>query len=364
MDYETIPLWDKSVPEAIDSGTLHEPHITIHLAPRETACGCGILIVPGGGYRILASDHEGLQVAHALNRRGISAFVLKYRVAPTYSSAISLLDGQRAIRVIRSDSKKFGISKLGMLGFSAGGHLTAAVGTAHPNKDSNIRDSIDSESSRPDFLVLLYAVTNGIVRGRKADEYTPTNTKVDSNTPPTFLMHTHEDSIVPTEQSQIFYHELHKHRVPAEMHIFGSGAHGIGLGTGDPDSSTWFELLNKWLRRNGFLTTKKRLSVNGNLTLNDEIPDSVWLTLEPKDGFAPPAVTRLDQSSEGKFEIDAVRGPVEGEHTVTVRLISRKYPQDATGVYTIEDERVYRYMVEVVEDNPLVIRITEEHCIR
>ena len=266
--------------------------------------------------------------------------------------------------MIRSDSKKFGISKLGMLGFSAGGHLTAAVGTAHPNKDSNIRDSIDSESSRPDFLVLLYAVTNGIVRGRKADEYTPTNTKVDSNTPPTFLMHTHEDSIVPTEQSQIFYHELHKHRVPAEMHIFGSGAHGIGLGTGDPDSSTWFELLNNWLRRNGFLTTKKRLSVNGNLTLNDEIPDSVWLTLEPKDGFAPPAVTRLDQSSEGKFEIDAVRGPVEGEHTVTVRLISRKYPQDATGVYTIEDERVYRYMVEVVEDNPLVIRITEEHCIR
>ena len=364
MNHETIPLWDKLVPEAVDQGTLHEPHMTVHLAPQESANGCAVLIAPGGGYRILASDHEGLQVAHAFNRRGISAFVLKYRVAPTYSSAVSLLDGQRAIRMVRHRFKNLGISRLGMLGFSAGGHLTAAVGTSTPNDRCNTRDAIDSESSRPDFLVLVYAVTNGVVRGRKANEYTPTNTKVDSNTPPTFLMHTHEDTIVPTEQSQIFYQELHKHSIPAEMHIFGSGAHGIGLGTGDPDSSAWFELLNSWLRRNGFLTSKKRVLVRGELTLNGEVPGSVWITFEPKDANAPPAVTRIDQSTGGKYEIDAVQGPVEGEHSVTVRLISRKYPQDATGRYTIEDEQVYRDTVEVVADNPLDIRITEAHRIR
>ena len=364
MNHETIPLWDGNVPEAIDQGPLHEPHITVHMAPTENANGCGVLIAPGGGYRILASDHEGLQVARAFNRRGIAAFVLKYRVAPTYSSAVSLLDGQRAIRVIRQNSTKFGVSKLGMLGFSAGGHLTAAVGTATPNKDRNGRDSIDRESSRPDFLVLAYAVTNGIVRGRKADEYFPTDTKVDSNTPPTFLMHTHEDSIVPTEQSQIFYRELHKHGVPAEMHIFGSGAHGIGLGTGDPDSSAWFGLLNSWLRRNGFLTSKQRILVNGELTLNGEVPGSVWLTLEPKDTNAPPVVTRFDQSAKGKFEFDADRGLVEGDHTVTVRLISDKYPQDATGLYTLEDERIYRDLLEIAPNKPIALRLTEKHRLK
>lgn len=364
MNHETISLWDNNVPEAVGQGTLHEPHITVHLAPKESANGCGVLIAPGGGYRILASDHEGLQVARAFNRRGISAFVLKYRVAPTYSSAVSLLDGQRAIRIVRHRFKNLGISRLGMLGFSAGGHLTAAVGTALPNVPCNARDAIDSESSRPDFLVLAYAVTNGIVRGRKADEYTPTDTEVDSNTPPTFLMHTHEDTIVPTEQSQIFYQELHKHSIPAEMHFFGSGAHGIGLGTGDPDSSVWFGLMNNWLRRNGFLTAKKRVYVSGRLTLNGEIPGSVWLSFEPTDSNAPPAVTRFDQSAEGKFEIDTVRGPVEGEHTVTVRLISRKYPQNATGLYTLEDERVYRDKVEVTPHNPIEIQLTEEQRVR
>ncbi|MXW52785.1 MAG: alpha/beta hydrolase [Gammaproteobacteria bacterium] len=361
--FKTIPLWNNDVPESIGRGTLHEPHITVHLPPLEAANGCGVLVAPGGGYRILASDHEGLQVARAFNRRGIAAFVLKYRVGTAYSSRVSLLDGQRAIRLIRHHSNKFGTSKLGMLGFSAGGHITAAVGTAPPYLESNTGDSIDQESARPDFLVLVYAVTNGIVRGRKADEYTPPDTKVNYNTPPTFLLLTHEDSIVPPEQSQIFYNELHKHRIPAEMHIFGRGEHGIGLGTGDPNSVVWFELLNNWIRRLGFLTQKKRLSVSGRLTLNAKDPGYVWLTFEPTDVNAPPAVARFDQLAGGKFEIGADRGPTEGVHTVTVRHISNKHPQDATGLYTLEDERIYQDKIEVLPNEPMVIRLNESHRI-
>lgn len=363
MNHETIPLWDNKVPGTVGQGTLHEPHITVHLPPRGYANGCGVLVAPGGGYRILASDHEGLQVAHAFNRRGIAAFVLKYRVGPTYSSAMSLLDGQRAIRLIRRNSQKFGVFRLGMLGFSAGGHLTAAVGTTTPIRGNETGDVIDRESSRPDFLVLVYAVTNGIVRGRKADEYTPTNTEVDSNTPPTFLIHTHEDSIVPTEQSQIFYQELHKHRVPAELHVFDRGEHGIGLGSGDPNSVVWFELLNNWLRRNGFLTQKKRFPLTGQLKLNGHVPGYVWLTLEPADANAPAAVARFDQTAKGKFEIEADRGPTAGEHTVTVRHISNKHPQDATGLYTLEDERTYRDKIEVFAGKNIVLRLNEEHRI-
>lgn len=360
-NFETISLWKNDVPESTGQGTLHEPHITVHLPPKELANGCGVLVAPGGGYRILASDHEGLQVAQAFNRRGIAAFVLKYRVGTTYSSAVSLLDGQRAVRLVRHRSKQFGLSSLGMLGFSAGGHLSANVATTRPQIGIETGDSIDRESSRPNFLVLVYAVTNGIVRGRKADEYRPTDTRVDSSTPPTFLVHTHEDSIVPTEQSQIFYDALHKHGVPAEMHIFGKGEHGIGLGTGDPNSVVWFELLNNWLRRSGFLTQKKRLSLEGQLTLNGKDPGYVWLTLEPTDVNAPPAVARIDHTARGKFELEANRGPTEGEHTVTVRHISNKQTQDASGSYTLEDERIYRDTIAVYPGKPIVVQLSEEN---
>ena len=123
-------LWNEQVPEAKGNSSLDNPTLTLHLPKEGEANGCGVIIAPGGGYRILASDHEGLQVANELNALGITAFVLKYRVGPTYSSRVSLLDGQRAVRKARVLGSVLGLHSIGFLGFSAGGHLTVAVGTA------------------------------------------------------------------------------------------------------------------------------------------------------------------------------------------------------------------------------------------
>lgn len=359
--YQSIPLWEGEVPASEGMGPLHEPCITVHQPSALIATGCGVLIAPGGGYRILASDHEGLQVAQAFNEIGIAAFVLRYRVAPTYSSEVSLLDGQRAMRLLRFRSKEFGISRLGMLGFSAGGHLTAAVGTNPWFIDGQCADSIDETSARPDFLALCYAVTNGVVRGRKADEYTPTDTRVSAETPPTFLMHTHQDEIVPPEQSVIFYNALHKHRVPAEMHVFGTGEHGVGLASGDPDTKLWILLLHNWIRRLGFLTTKQRIELSGQVLIDGYSPSSVWLTLEPKDSNAPPTRIRLDPTSKGQFRIPIDNGPTSGPHVATVRHLSSKFPNDATGEYTLEKEVVYSLEVDVAANTHLDLTVFDRH---
>ena len=168
----TLPLWVGSAPHALGTGPLHEPQLSIHLPPDELANGCAVIVNPGGGYRILASDHEGLQVARWLNQRGIAAFVLRYRVGPDYPTSISLMDGQRAVRLIRSRAESFNIDadRIGMLGFSAGGHLALAVATTGDDGQAQARDPIDRYGSRINFSIPVYAVSNGARRGRKADE--------------------------------------------------------------------------------------------------------------------------------------------------------------------------------------------------
>ena len=237
-----IDLWETDIPEAKGTSSLDTPRIMVHLPSKDTNTGCAVLVCPGGGYRILASDHEGILVAHALNSHGIAGFVLRYQVGPTYHSTVSRLDGQRAMRLIRSHAKEFAIdqNRIGMMGFSAGGHLTLAVGTSEDGPPSNGTNSMDEFSAIPNFLVPVYAVTNGEIRGRKETEYIPTNTKVHASTPPTFLVHTHEDQMVPPEQSIIFYNALRAANIPAELHIFGAGEHGVGLASGDPDTAQWF----------------------------------------------------------------------------------------------------------------------------
>ena len=249
--YETVlRLWPDGAPQAVGDLDIDCPQLTVHLPKRDTATGAGVIVNPGGGYRILSSDEEGLQVARWLNRRGIAAFVLRYRVGERYHSDTSLLDGLRAVRLVRHRAADLGVAgnRIGMLGFSAGGHLAVAVGTRWDTGDAEAADPIERASSRPDFLVPVYAVTNGMLRGRKADEYTPADVRVDASTPPAFLVHTHEDGIVPASQSTLFYDALLKAGVAAELHIFGFGEHGTGLGAGDPDFREWPALLVNWLR--------------------------------------------------------------------------------------------------------------------
>jgi acetyl esterase/lipase len=350
-----IPLWPAGAPHARGPGELHEPALSVHLPAPSTATGCGIVVCPGGGYRVLASDHEGLQVARALNRMGIAAFVLRYRVGPTYHSSLSILDGQRAMRWVRSRAAEFGIGRLGLLGFSAGGHLTVAVGTLPGAGAPDAADPVDRLDARPDFLVPVYAVTNGLARGRKADEYTPADTRVDAKTPPTFLVHTHEDATVPPEQSLLFYRALHAAGVPAELHVYGFGEHGVGLAVGDPDVAEWLPALRRWLRRSAFLTTAERVSVRGRLTVGDRPLAFAWVTLVPDDPNAPLARVKFDDTAGGAFDIDRAHGPVPGPHTAIVHRIAERQPYDASGAYTLDDAIRYETRCDIRADSALIL---------
>lgn len=266
---QEVPLWPDGAPGALGDTDADRPTITIYRASRNPV-GTAVVVAPGGGYSGLAMDHEGRQVASWLNAMGISAFVLKYRLGPRYHHPIELGDAQRAIRFVRSRAQEFGVApdRIGMMGFSAGGHLTATAGTRFDAGKPDAADPIDRAGSRPDFLILGYPVISfdpaiahaGSVRnllGEKPDpkllEDLSADLHVTSETPPTFLFHTTSDPGVPVENSVRFYLALVKAKVPAEMHLFANGPHGVGLALGDPELSLWPTLLGNWLRARGLL---------------------------------------------------------------------------------------------------------------
>jgi acetyl esterase/lipase len=267
-----IPLWNDGAPGALGNLEGDTPTLTIYAASRGPV-GTGIIVAPGGGYGALAMDHEGRQVAAFFNAMGVSAFVLKYRLGPRYRHPTQLGDAQRAIRLVRARADEFGVSsdRIGMMGFSAGGHLTASVGTRFDQGMAEATEAVDRASSRPDFLILGYPVISfdpaithkGSVRnllGENPDstllEALSTDLHVTERTPPAFLFHTTADAGVPVENSIRFYLALRNAKVPAELHVFENGPHGVGLALGDPALSTWPTLLANWLRARGLLTKR------------------------------------------------------------------------------------------------------------
>jgi acetyl esterase/lipase len=273
MDLETILLWPDGAPAALGSDDSDKPSVTVYLARQPN--GTAIVVAPGGGYGNLAANHEGRQVANLLNAAGVTAFVLKYRLGPRYHHPVELGDAQRAIRLVRARAAEFGIlgDRIGMLGFSAGGHLTATAGTRFDTGRADAPDPIDRVSSRPDFLVLAYPVISfdpaithsGSVRNLLGDKPDPklledlsADRQVTAQTPPTFLFHTDGDTGVVPENSVRFYLALRRARVPAELHIFEKGPHGVGLAMNDPALGAWPSLLTTWLRGRGLLAPAAR----------------------------------------------------------------------------------------------------------
>jgi acetyl esterase/lipase len=265
-----IPLWEKGAPGALGNADVDTPTITFYRANR-AANGTAVVVAPGGGYQGLAMDHEGRQIAGFFNAMGVTAFVLKYRLGPKYRHPIELGDAQRAIRLVRSRATEFGIvpDRIGMMGFSAGGHLTATAGTHFDDGKNDAVDPIDGASSRPDFLILGYPVItfdpgvthSGSVRNLLGENPDPkllqelsNELHVTERTPPTFLFHTNADTAVVPENSVRFYLALRKAKVPAEMHIFENGPHGVGLALGEPALAPWSMLLTNWLHGRGLLT--------------------------------------------------------------------------------------------------------------
>ena len=220
---------------------------------------------------MLAVDHEGRQIAEWLNARGVAAFVLRYRLGPRYHHPIELGDAQRALRFVRLHAADYGIAsdRIGIWGFSAGGHLASTAGTHFDAGNANAAEPIDRLSSRPDFMILAYPVISfttpythrGSLRNLLGDNPDPklvaslsNETQVTSETPPAFLFHTSTDSGVPAENSVLFYLALRKAGVPAEMHIYERGEHGVGLALFDPILSSWPRRLEAWMRLHGWMT--------------------------------------------------------------------------------------------------------------
>jgi acetyl esterase/lipase len=253
------------------------PDILVYLPARTSATGQGVVVCPGGAYRGLAYDWEGKDIAKWLNANGIAAFVLKYRLPDAFTDSqkhvYALEDAQRAIRIARQHAHEWGIlpDRIGVMGFSAGGHLAASLGTCYTVRGPHRAEAIDTISARPDFMILMYPVismtepythmgSRHSLLGDHPDsalirQYSP-QLQVTDNTPPAFIVHAFDDKAVPVENSIIMFDALRAHNIPVEMHIFPMGGHGFGLGLKPGMPHAWTTLCIDWLRRLSTASTR------------------------------------------------------------------------------------------------------------
>ncbi|MEO2034817.1 MAG: alpha/beta hydrolase [Planctomycetaceae bacterium] len=266
------PLWPDGAPAAKGSADHDIPALLPFPAAPDNNTGCAVVVCPGGGYGGLAMDHEGRQIAQWLNHRGISAWILRYRLGSQgYHHPIQKGDVARAIRTVRSQAAVHGVdsNRIGVWGFSAGGHLASTAATHFDGGNVAAQDPIDRLSSRPDFAVLCYPVItmdNAFThKGSRKNLLGPNQNnaelvelmsnekRVTQDTPPTFIFHTSEDQAVPVRNALEFYTALQESGVSCELHVYQKGRHGVGLGGDDPILSTWPARLEDWLNSNGFL---------------------------------------------------------------------------------------------------------------
>lgn len=282
---KVIPLYESEIPnskpspdeeksEATDGITriskISKPTLSIHLPAEGKSTGTSVIICPGGGYWINAFSHEGTDVARRFNEMGVAAFVLKYRI-PNDVTMINreigpLQDAQQAIKMVRQHAVEWKVNpnRIGIMGFSAGGHLASTAGT-HFN--TAVIENPGSISLRPDFLILIYPVISfqdsiahigsrdqliGKKPSKEKMDYYSSELQVTKNTPPTFLVHASDDNGVRSENSVVFYQHLVKNKVPAELHIYQGGGHGFGLNN-KTTKDNWIERCEAWLSMNGWL---------------------------------------------------------------------------------------------------------------
>jgi acetyl esterase/lipase len=278
-----LPLYPGPIPNSKSTGSTEKieksdivrisnvqiPDIAVYLPTKKWATGQAVIICPGGGYWILAYDYEGTDIAKYFNSIGVAAIVLKYRL-PTYGNCIEphkapLMDAQRAMRIVRFNAAKWNIdsAKIGIMGFSAGGHLASTLGTHFDYGNKNAADSIEQQSCRPDFMILMYPVisftdpsmhsgSKEALLGKNPSEdlaiYYSNELQVKSDTPPTFFVHADDDSGVPVENTLLMYKALRAKKIPAELHILSEGEHGFGLALNNEHVASWTGSLRLWLK--------------------------------------------------------------------------------------------------------------------
>jgi acetyl esterase/lipase len=284
---KTVTLWPSGIPGIKFSDSYAEkstsseglitrfekttnPMLYIFLPPRDKATGTAVLICPGGGYGMLAFGHEGNAIAQWLNDNGIAGFILKYRLPSDQimndKTIGPLQDAQEAMRIIRRNAAAWNIDpkKVGVIGFSAGGHLASTLSTHYADKVYDVKDTV---SARPDFSILIYPVITmdasfthagsrkNLLGDNPSDELVKkysNELQVNENTPPAFMVHSADDQTVPVKNSFVYYEQLVKYRIPSELHVFQKGGHGYGLGGEKDTQSAWPSLCIRWLKASGF----------------------------------------------------------------------------------------------------------------
>ncbi len=277
-----IPLYADQIPNSKYTGAIEKiekkdillisnvqtPDIAVYLPSPRFATGQAVIICPGGGYWVLAYDLEGTDIAKNFNSIGIAAVVLKYRL-PTYGNCVEphkapLMDAQRAMRLVRHNATKWNINpeKIGIMGFSAGGHLASTLGTHFDYGNKTAQDSVEQQSCRPDFMILMYPVisftdstmhtgSRDALLGKSQDikslQYYSNELQVRDDTPPAFFVHADNDTGVPVENTLLMYKALRKKKIPAELHILSEGEHGFGLCLKNEHVASWTYNLKLWL---------------------------------------------------------------------------------------------------------------------
>lgn len=278
-DPTDMPLWGDKISGPTSSDAKNIPTLTFHAAPADKATGTAVVVCPGGGYSGRATDHEGKQIVEWLNARGVHAAVLKYRTAGESKVTPPIEPGpmndvQRAIRTVRAKAKDWGVDakRVGVWGFSAGGHLASTAATHFDAGKADAADPIDKQSCRPDFAILAYPVISmeeGVTHGgsrnnllgktpdAKLVEFYSNDKQVTKDTPPTFLFHTKEDKAVLLKNSELFYAALVKAKVEGcKLYVEEKGPHGIGLGQKLTEPSKWPTELEAWMKERGLLAKK------------------------------------------------------------------------------------------------------------
>lgn len=278
----TLPLWPEEIPNYKGTGSqekwdtsdiisvtnVQNPNIAVYLPAKRQATGQAVIICPGGGYWALAYDWEGIDVAKWLNSKGIAGIVLKYRLPTSVGQVVPhespLMDAKQAMRLVRYHALEWNIDpeQIGIMGFSAGGHLASTLGTHFDYGNTYASDQIERISCRPDFMILVYPVitmTKPFMhkgsRNALIGEYPETalaenfsnELQVSEDTPPTFLIHAGDDKGVPVDNSLVFYQALVENNVPAEMHIYPTGDHGFSLAIGKGHLSNWTNACIEWM---------------------------------------------------------------------------------------------------------------------
>jgi acetyl esterase/lipase len=282
QDY-ILPLYKGTIPNSKFTGAtetiekkdinlirnVQEPNIAVYLPSKKFATQQAVLICPGGGYWVLAYDWEGTDIAGYFNSIGVAAIVLKYRL-PTYGNCIEphkapLMDAQRAMRLVRANAMNWNIApdKIGIMGFSAGGHLASTLGTHFDYGNKASSDSVEKQSCRPDFMILMYPVISFVdssvhtgsseaLLGKNPNKdllnFYSNELQVTEETPPAFFVHADDDKGVPVENTLLMYKAMRKKKIPCELHILSEGEHGFGLGLKNEHIGSWTNNLKFWLR--------------------------------------------------------------------------------------------------------------------